>query len=261
MSGVPEPVTGINIAGEKAPIAETLITEVVPKTPAEAAGIQADDIVLGVGNVEFSHVGDLIYFVNENKGSEITLHLQRGNKIVDATLVPRVDPPEGQGAMGVGITYDGFENNKIYYPVHVALLKGVQQTAEYVGLVFYMPIAILRDILPAEAARPTGPVGIYQQTDSAVNAAVSLDWWFPILWLAAILSTALAVTNLLPLPALDGGRIMFIIIEALRGRRVSPEKEGGIHFIGLALLLFLMLVISYYDVSDPIPAIDWADLF
>ena len=62
----------------------------------------------------------------------------------------------------------------------------------------------------------------------------------------------LAVTNLLPLPALDGGRILFIIVEAIRGKRISPEKEGAIHFIGLALLLMLMAVISFYDVSDPI---------
>ena len=72
-------------------------------------------------------------------------------------------------------------------------------------------------------------------------------------WFTAVLSTALAVTNLLPLPALDGGRILFIIIEAIRGKRVAPEKEGAIHFIGLALLVTLMLVISYYDISNPIP--------
>jgi regulator of sigma E protease len=124
-----------------------------------------------------------------------------------------------------------------------------------------MPIAIIQNIFPAEAARPTGPIGIYQQTGSAVEAAVSQNWWFPVLWLTAVLSTALAVTNLLPLPALDGGRILFILIEAIRGKRVAPEKEGAIHFIGLALLLTLMLVISYYDVSNPIPTINWDNLF
>jgi regulator of sigma E protease len=119
----------------------------------------------------------------------------------------------------------------------------------------------LQNIFPAEAARPTGPVGIYQQTGSAVDAALSLNWWFPVLWFTAVLSTALAVTNLLPLPALDGGRILFIIIEAIRGKRVAPEKEGAIHFIGLALLVTLMLVISYYDISNPIPPIDWTSFF
>jgi regulator of sigma E protease len=188
------------------------------------------------------------------------LHIEREGETFDAPLTPRVNPPENQGSMGVGINYE-YENEITYYSLREALLKGVSQTAEYIGLVFYLPIAIFRDILPVEAARPTGPVGIYQQTDSAVNAAIDLNWWFPILWLTAVLSTALAVTNLLPLPALDGGRILFILIEAVRGKRIAPEKEGAIHFIGLALLLTLMLVISYYDVSNPIPAIDWADLF
>ena len=261
MSGVPEPVTGVNASGEEAPQAQTMITEVVPNTPAEQAGLQPGDIILGADDVEFNYVGDLIHYVGQRKGTEIVLHIDRDSDIFDAPLVPRVNPPENQGAIGIGITYEGIESDITYYPIGTAFLRGTTQTAEYVGLTFYLPVAILRNILPAEVARPTGPVGIYQQTDSAVNAAVSLNWWFPILWLTAILSTALAVTNLLPLPALDGGRILFVIIEALRGKRIAPEKEGAIHFIGLALLLFLMLVISYYDVSNPIPTIDWANLF
>ena len=261
MSGVPEPVTGINAAGEEAPAAQTIITEVVPNTPAAAAGVQAEDIVLGADEVEFAFVGDLIDYIDQVKGQETTLHLQRGDDVVDVALVPRKNPPEGQGSMGVGIRYEGVENQIVYYPVQDAVVRGASQTVQYVGLTFYMPIAIMQNIFPAEAARPTGPVGIYQQTGSAVEAAVSLNWWFPVLWLTAVLSTALAVTNLLPLPALDGGRIFFILIEAIRGKRVAPEKEGAIHFIGLALLLTLMLVISYYDVSNPIPTIDWGNLF
>lgn len=261
MSGVPEPVMGVNAQGEEAPLAKTVITEVVPNTPADQAGLQAGDVIVGANNITFNYVGDLIYYVDQHKGQEITLRIDRKGQQVSASLVPRANPPEGEGSMGVGITYEGIESKITYYPVSDALVRGATQTAQYVGLTFYLPVAIIRNIIPAEAARPTGPVGIYQQTDSAVNAAVELNWWFPILWLTAILSTALAVTNLLPLPALDGGRILFVIIEALRGKRIAPEKEGAIHFIGLALLLTLMLVISYYDVSNPIPTIDWANLF
>ena len=261
MAGVPEPVTGVNLAGEEAPLAQTIITQVEPGSPADRAGLQPGDVIVGADEVEFKYVGDLITYVAQHKGEEITLHLERDGRRVSASLTPRVNPPENQGAMGIGITYEGIQNKIIYYPLHQAVIRGATQTAGYVALTFYMPIAILRNIFPAEAARPTGPVGIYQQTGSAVQAAVSLNWWFPVLWLTAVLSTALAVTNLLPLPALDGGRILFVIIEAIRGKRVSPEKEGAIHFIGLALLLTLMLVISYYDVSRPLPTIDWGNLF
>jgi regulator of sigma E protease len=261
MSGVPEPVLGVNLEGEEVPAARTLISEVLPNTPAKAAGLQSGDVILGTDETEFNYVGDLIYFVNQHKGQEINLKVERDGQILMTALTPRVNPPENEGSMGVGISYEDIDSELVYYSLPQALVRGVTQTAEYVGLTFYLPIAILRDIIPAEAARPTGPVGIYQQTGSAVEAAIDLNWWFPVLWLTAVLSTALAVTNLLPLPALDGGRIFFVLIEAVRGKRIAPEKEGAIHFIGLALLLTLMLVISYYDVSNPIPTIDWNSLF
>ncbi len=261
MSGSPEPITGINLAGEEAPLAKTVITDVLPDTPAAAAGLQKGDAILGADEVEFKHVGDLVAYIDKTKGSQIILHLDRQGEPVSAALTPRLDPPPNQGAMGVGISYEDIQNRITYQPPLTALMNGINETVRYVTLTFYMPVAILRNIFPVEAARPTGPVGIYQQTGSAVDAAITLNWWFPVLWFTAVLSTALAVTNLLPLPALDGGRILFILIEAIRGKRIAPEKEGAIHFIGLAVLLTLMLVISYYDISNPIPPIDWASLF
>jgi regulator of sigma E protease len=261
MSGSPEPITGINLAGEEAPVAKTLITDVLSDTPASTAGLQKGDVILGADKVDFNYVGDLVAYIDQNKGTEIVLKIDRDGQTISAPLTPRLNPPPGQGAMGVGISYEGIENQITYQPFPAALVTGLYETARYVGLTFYMPVAILRNIFPVEAARPTGPVGIYQQTGSAVDAALTLNWWFPVLWFTAVLSTALAVTNLLPLPALDGGRILFILIEAIRGKRVAPEKEGAIHFIGLAVLLTLMLVISYYDISNPIPPIDWASLF
>jgi regulator of sigma E protease len=138
---------------------------------------------------------------------------------------------------------------------------GFNATAGMIIQTFILPIEVFQNVVPAEQARPVGPVAIFNLTDSAVDASVETGQLYPILLLTAILSTALAITNLLPLPALDGGRILFIIIEAIRGKRVSPEKEGAIHFIGLALLLTLMVLISYNDVVNPIEIPDWPGLF
>ncbi|MBN1992006.1 MAG: site-2 protease family protein [Anaerolineae bacterium] len=253
------------------PVAKIVITEVLPDTPAAAAGLQPGEIIVGADDVKFKYAGDLAKFLEKNQGRETTLYIEQEGKIRPVSLTPNAIvsteeitplgvPIEHQEALGLKVEYD-FETKLNHLPLPQAFISGVSQTAQLVGLTFYVPIALIRNLIPAEAARVTGPVGIYQQTGSAVQAAITLNWWFPVLWWIAALSTALAVTNLLPLPALDGGRILFVVIEAIRGKRVSPEKEGAIHFIGLALLLSLMILISYYDISNPLPTIDWANFF
>jgi len=247
MSGVPQPVTGINLAGEEAPVAQTVITEVVPDAPAEAAGLQTGDIILGAEDVEFKCVGDLVIYVQNTKGTEVTLYLERNGEVVAASLVPRVNPPEGQGSMGLGITYEDLQNEIVYYPLHQAFVRGMVQTGQYVGLVFYVRIAGLREVFSAEAARPTGPVGIFQQTGSAVEAVTSLNWWFPVLWLTAILS--IARIFVFPwLPHWDGARILFIIIEVFSGKRIIPKEVRVVYFIVLAVLITLRIAITYFMV-------------
>ena len=118
---------------------------------------------------------------------------------------------------------------------------------------------IMGRMSPADA-QLTGPVGIAQMVGGAVTATLDTGFWFPILQLSAVLSAALAITNLLPLPALDGGRLLFIAIEAVRGRRVNPEREGFIHMVGFVLLLGLMILITVRDLSTAPQTIDWAKL-
>ena len=157
-------------------------------------------------------------------------------------------------AIGVHVQSDEIQEIISKQPIGKALVSGVDAMVSVVVQTFRVPIQVIRQVIPAEQARPVGPAGIYQITDAAVKASQRTNMAYPILFLMAILSTALGVTNLLPLPALDGGRILFVIIEAIRGKRVSPEREGAIHFMGMMLLLGLMVLISYYDVSSPIDA-------
>ena len=93
-----------------------------------------------------------------------------------------------------------------------------------------------------------------------MNATLDTGLWFPIFRLSAILSAALAITNLLPLPALDGGRLLFIAFETLRGRRVNPEREGLIHMVGFMLLLGLLVLITVRDITTAQQGIDWATI-
>jgi regulator of sigma E protease len=127
-------------------------------------------------------------------------------------------------------------------------------------MTFYMPVLLIRGAMPLGDARPVGPVGIAQLTGGAVEHSLATGWWYPVFVTLGLISAALGVTNLLPLPALDGGRILFLIVEAVRGRRVDPEKEALVHFVGMALLIGLLFVVTYQDLVAPVPSIDWGEL-
>jgi regulator of sigma E protease len=131
----------------------------------------------------------------------------------------------------------------------------------YIVLILTIPVQIIRGLLPADLARPVGPVGVGRLVGDAVQYSLASGWWFPVMQIMGTLSVALAVTNLLPLPALDGGRILFVILEGIRGRRVDPAKEGMVHLIGMLLLVALMLVITWQDLVSPLPSMDWSSLF
>jgi regulator of sigma E protease len=251
MLGAPEVVATDNV----------MISAVSPGSPADGADLRVGDIVVSLNGTPVKSPEELIALTKEYLGEEVTLVIKRGSDIVELTLTPRLNPPEGEGAIGIGITPSVSKITRKYYPLGEAVLSGVTETFGIIGLTVSVPVLLLRGLIPAELVRPIGPPGIYQQTASAVQASVETGWWYPILNLVGLISTALAITNLLPLPALDGGRIFFILVEAVRGRRVDPAREGFIHLIGLAILIGLMLVVSYYDIIRPTTTIDWAGLF
>jgi regulator of sigma E protease len=145
-------------------------------------------------------------------------------------------------------------------PLLPALWEGVRSTAEYVVLVLQLPMLLLAGQVQPADAQLTGPVGIAQMVGGAVSATIDTGLWFPIWRLSAVLSAALAITNLLPLPALDGGRLLFILVEALRGRRVNPEREGMIHMVGFMLLIGLLVLVTVRDITTAQQGIDWISI-
>jgi regulator of sigma E protease len=251
MLGAPQVVATDNV----------LISSVALGSPADKAGLRIGDIVVSINGILVKSPEELVALTNDHLGQEVLLVIKRGSDTVQVTVTPRVNPPEGEGAIGISIQSAASKITLKYYSIGEALWLGVQETFGIVALTVSVPVLILRGLIPAELVRPIGPPGIYQQTASAVQASVQTGWWFPLLNLVGLISTALAITNLLPLPALDGGRIFFIVVEAIRGRRVDPAREGFIHLVGLAILMVLMLVVSYYDIIRPMTTIDWVSLF
>ena len=229
------------------------ISGVLEDSPAEAAGVQVGDLVLRLEGEKVNSPQDFVDYVGPRAGQEVLMEIRRGREIVQARVAPEYNSEYGKGQVGLYLT------PRLTWGQ--AFLRGGVQTINIVLLTLSVPYLIIRGLIPAEAARPIGPVGIAQLAGGAVAQSLAMGWWFPVLQLMGMLSTALAITNLLPLPALDGGRILFVLIEAVRGKRIAPEKEGLIHLIGFIILISLMVLITYADIINPIPSIDWTGMF
>jgi regulator of sigma E protease len=195
-----------------------------------------DDIVTTVGKITTD--------AGKQNQQRVDLHLVVQHKgdtgTSDIVVSALVNPPAGQGHMGV--------TGKVVmvsYPLWQAPGRGIVHTYE-VTRDFLRQIEMM--ITGAAPPQVAGVVGIVNITGQVAQTIPSIGWW-PILSLTAILSLNLAVVNILPFPALDGGRIVLILIEILRGgKRLKPEREGIINLIGMAILLTLMVVITISDV-------------
>ncbi len=218
-----------------------IVREVSPDTPAEAAGIEPDDIILSVAGHEIKNTSDLAYYTQLNLGKSTSVGLSGPSGDRTVTLVPRWDPPEGQGPMGTTIQLiDTYTVSQSYLPWE-AVPMGAQTTWESLIMIRNEVTTWFQGNTP----EVVGPVGIFQITGEA--ARVGID---ALLMLAAFLSINLAVINMFPIPALDGGRVALIVLEGIRrGKRLSLEHERMINLIGFAFLITLMIVIGFFDVS------------
>ncbi|OGG44314.1 MAG: hypothetical protein A3F84_23270 [Candidatus Handelsmanbacteria bacterium RIFCSPLOWO2_12_FULL_64_10] len=231
---------------------EVRVAETLPGSPAATAGLAVGDVIREANGAPVLSALDLRQ--RTRPGELVEIVVERGGTRLLITMTPRADPPEGQGPLGIRVEAHALPTR--HDPLS-SVVFGVRQAVEVVGLTLAAPAMAIRGELPPDMLRPIGLPGMSQLAGDAATAVVQTGWLFPVLILAGVFSAGLAVANMLPLPALDGGRLFFVLIEAIRGRRISPEREGLIHAAGLMLLLSLMLVISYYDVVRPLPGIDW----
>jgi len=221
-----------------------LIYNVSENSPAANASLQLNDVILTADRTKVDTSRDLNKITNENAGQEIILVIARAGKILEVPIVPRIkeDIPAGQGALGIQATPGGTYINKAYASWE-AIPRGLSDYgAIFIGIKDSFGMLFAGEV-PADKA-VAGPIGIAQLTNE-VSAGGPAD----LFEFAALISIILGIMNLLPLPALDGGRLVFVIIEAIRkGKRVSAKTESKIHLVGFILLLVLFVVISYNDI-------------
>jgi regulator of sigma E protease len=246
-------------------IENVVVQAVVVDSPAGEAGLEPEDIVLAGNGTPFNSLLELQEFTNQNRGEEVELLIDRGGEQLTATLVPRVEVPANQGPIGITITTIqsnaalGFTLADLdaiidYEPASLgdSIQYGLNRTAETVSLIVQAPIEIIRGNISPEQARPVSIVGISQIGGQRLEESVEFQNVLPILDFAAVISLALGLTNLLPIPGLDGGRILFVIIELLRGKPMPPEREGMVHMVGLLLLLGTMSIFIINDIINPV---------
>ncbi|HEY3081044.1 MAG TPA: M50 family metallopeptidase [Chloroflexota bacterium] len=235
---------------------EVEIFRVVPGSPAERAGMQRGDVVLTLAGEPVVRTGDVRRITEANLGKTTPMEVRRGDNRLTLEVTPRTQWPEGDGPLGVGILDGPAKVEPVRYPPPEAAVRGVRELGRSIVLTLSVPVLALQGLVPLEFLRPVGPVGLFQATSQAAAETARSGWWFPILYMGASLGAGLGVANLLPIPGLDGGRLVFVLIEAIRGRRIAPEREGLIHLVGMAVLVSLVIVITYFDILFPV-AVDF----
>jgi regulator of sigma E protease len=241
--------TIVFMSGTPYPLGPVEVTVVAPGSPAAEAGLQVGDQFVDLAGTKPTTTADVSAVTRQYQGRAMAVTVQRGEEVVTVTLVPRMpgDIPEGQGPTGIAIQRSFVTADNLAQ----AFVMGVRHTGEVLTAMVTGLIELVQSIFipgsgPGPAGGIAGPVGIARITGELARQGL-----IPLIELTAFLSLNFFIINLLPLPALDGGRLMFVGLEAVRrGKRIAPEREALVHLAGMVALLALMLVVSYMDLAS-----------
>ncbi len=223
------------------------IAQVISGSPSEEMGIKVgDEITKCIGDEaicqkNFSNISQIQKFIDENKGNEISLEIKRGKEILNLKGVPRTDYPEDQGPLGISLV----ETAIVSYPWYESIYKGLTTTFNLIWLILTTFFGIIKDLIIGQKVTVdvSGPIGIAKLT----GQVTALGFTY-VLQFIALLSINLGIINALPFPALDGGRILFILIEKIKSSPVSQKVEQFAHTFGFIALLVLMALVTFRDV-------------
>jgi regulator of sigma E protease len=220
-----------------------VVSAIGANSPAAEAGLRSGDVILSIGGREARNTLDAGRFIRLNQGVPTDIRFRRGTEEMTVTVTPRWAPPANEGPTGIQIApQTPFTETESLMPWE-SLPLGLRTTLDTMVLARNEILSWVKG-----GARPqvAGPVAIAQTTgEIAREGGLS-----PLLELSALLSINLGILNLLPLPMLDGGRALFVVIEVLRrGRRVAPEKEAMVHLVGFVVFITLAVVVTFADIS------------
>jgi regulator of sigma E protease len=254
----------LNLVPQKVTVGDVVLAGVAPSSPAAQAGLRAGDVVLKVDGHLMRNGGELAYRTRLKLGGSSTWLVRRdtpppafppsgepglvpalpltSSETFAVTVRPRWRPPEGQGPVGVQLA----TRSPLLVSQSSPFWRAVPQAFVRLGetmLLFRNEVTLWT----VGGSRPqlAGPIGIAQLSGEVARAG-----WIPLLEFTALLSINLAILNILPIPMLDGGRLLFVALEWVRrGKRISPQREGLVHLVGFAVLMAIVAVVSYFDIS------------
>lgn len=255
-------VFSLLIAFEGVPIPGSVkIDSVAKDSPAQQANIQTGDVLLAINGESVTDIQSSIAIIKANLDQPVKLLIKRDGKQITISATPLSSRKKSEGALGVGLAYPTRSATFIEIAAGGVIITGVQAVA-----IVYIPIALIQGVIAPADARVVGFKGIFDMFNVAVKEDVSsrqkaasastgatapqpTNWT---LNLIGMLSISLGVMNLLPIPALDGGRILFTLPEILFHRRIPPERENIANGIAMLLLIGLMLFVNVMDFINPV---------
>ena len=217
------------------PVVTNFVSTVVENGPAEQAGILSGDKIIAIDSVKMEDPNKIANIINESSGEELQLTLDRKEEVVDVFVIPKYDDDYKKGLIGIT-----FEVTIERINIFSAFYKGLIATGNIIKLIFSNTIEMITGKVPIEIA---GPLGIAQMTGEAAKLG-----FLNLLYFTAILSIFIGLFNLLPIPILDGGHLLILVIEKLRGKPLEPEKINFMYLIGISLMVIIFVIATYKDI-------------
>jgi len=241
--GTDIPVSDDNVQGLSNP--RVVILSVAPDSPANKSGLKIADVIKNIkisgSELTIDKISDFQKIIAENKGKEIVLTVERNSQLLEFNLTPRENPPAGQGAVGVSLERMATLIEKS--PWYMAPIKGLSYTWDTSVSSVKSLYVVLSDLFKGKGAPDgasfAGPIGITVFLANAANYGIGFFLYF-----IGVISVIVAIFNLFPIPALDGGKIIFLLIEKIRGKPVSAKVEQGITLVFFLILIILSIFIT-----------------
>lgn len=218
------------------PYIGTEVGQVVENSPAARAGLEPGDKIVGAEGQNIEEWNQLVEIIQSKPGESIDFVITRAERELNLTITPEIDPESEKAIIGIIQTQSLRKVNIIE-----GFTFGIQQTIEIIVLTLSALGQMVTGKMGAEGV--AGPVGIIQ----LIGETAQVGWMY-LINLMAVISINLGLLNLLPIPALDGSKLIFLAIEGIRGKPVDLRKENFVHLVGFALLMALMLMITYKDI-------------